>query len=295
VEETTADERRTLASWVREAMAGANEWGRRTLASWLLDLEADTMDDEQVLRVYRETGRRHDLVRRLLELGRAEEAVEEARLAEGYEVIRMADLLVAGGHGTEAEALVRERAREEKDGWLLEWLKKRALKRRDVGEALKLARQQFAAGPSPERYKEIRKLAQKQQCWDEVRPELFGVLKQPRWAYVLVPVLLEEGEIDEALRVMQSRAVPGLELDVARAAEKARPEAALEIYRRHAEAQIRYRGRGSYQAACPLLKKVRDLSHRLGENAAWEQYIARLRQDNRSLRALQEELDRARL
>ena len=44
----------------------------------LLDLQADTIDDEAFLLICRQTGRLNDLVDRLLSLNRTDEAVGEA-------------------------------------------------------------------------------------------------------------------------------------------------------------------------------------------------------------------------
>jgi uncharacterized Zn finger protein len=301
-EHATAEERRTLAGWVREAMASARDWSRQTLGGWLLDLEADALDDEAFLRVCRETGRVHDLVDRLLERGRLDEATREAERASDWDLLNLADLFVSRRHGDVAKRLVRERSRKSQDVRLLEWLKKRAVGHKDAAAALDLAEQVFRVQPSLEGYKEIRKLARKVGRWDTLRPRLLEFLKGQRYAYVLVPVYLDEGEIDRALEAVKSER-PYLHgygygnraLDVARAAEKTRPEAAREIYRRQAESLIDQRGRGAYREACTFLKKVRDLYRRLGEEAAWTAYVGRLRERHRSLRALQEELTKARL
>jgi uncharacterized Zn finger protein len=47
------------------------------------------------------------------------------------------------------------------------------------------------------------------------------------------------------------------------------------------------------QAACGLLATVRELYQKVGENATWTTYINGLREANRRLRALKEELTRA--
>jgi hypothetical protein len=302
-EHATQAERRTLADWVRAAMTDARDWSRQMLAGWLLDLEADTLDDEAFLRVCRETGRTHDLVDRLLQLDRLDEAAREAERASDWELLNMADLLVSRRHGDVAERLVRERSRRSDDTRLLEWLKKRAIEHKDPAAALQLAEKVFRAQPSLEGYKEIRKLARKVRRWDDLRPQLLEFLQDERRAYVLIPVYLDEGEIDRALEAVKHERPSaygygygyGMALQVAKAAEKTRPQAALEIYRRQAEGLIDQRGRGAYQEACKFLKKVRDLYQRLDEGAAWTRYVARLREQHRSLRALQEELTKARL
>ncbi|MFC2036949.1 hypothetical protein ACFLYD_03120 [Chloroflexota bacterium] len=78
---------------------------------------------------------------------------------------------------------------------------------------------------------------------------------------------------------------------MAQAAEADHPHAALEIYRSRAERLIAARGRANYQIAVEHLLRVRALHRRLSEEATWNTYIARLREDHRRLRALREELD----
>jgi uncharacterized Zn finger protein len=79
---------------------------------------------------------------------------------------------------------------------------------------------------------------------------------------------------------------------VARAAEADHPKAAAGLYRAEAERLIAAQGRANYVVATEHLLRVRDLHRRLGEEAAWTVYVARLRQEHRRLRALREELDR---
>jgi uncharacterized Zn finger protein len=300
IELATPEERHMMAGWVREDMAGSDGWRREHLGGLLLDLEADTLDDETYLRVCRETGRRYDLVERLLQLGRLEEALREAESANDWELLQLADLLVSRRHANEAERLVRARSGQSQDVRLLEWLHKRAVGRKDRAVALELAQTIFARQPSLELYKEIRTLARKQKGWDELRPRLLAPLRRARTTYVLVPILLEEGEIDEALKVVRGKpnyfySYDSEKLSVAQAAETKRPRAALEIYREFAEGLINQRGRGNYAAACGYLKKVRALHKKLGEEDDWTRYLTRLREKHRGLRALQEEMTKARL
>ncbi len=95
-------------------------------------------------------------------------------------------------------------------------------------------------------------------------------------------------------QVLASRWARGGELSirVAQAAEESRPRAALQLYAQEAESLIRARGRSNYATAAAYLIRVCELYRRLGEPGAWDAYIAALREDNRRLRALKEELAR---
>ena len=84
-----------------------------------------------------------------------------------------------------------------------------------------------------------------------------------------------------------------LAIRVAQAVEEIRPRAALHLYVQEAESLIRARGRGNYITAANDLARVRALYQTLGEPGAWEAYIGYLRDNNRRLRALKEELARA--
>jgi hypothetical protein len=126
----------------------------------------------------------------------------------------------------------------------------------------------------------------------------------------LIQIALDEGEIDRAVELVretQRTNAPTLPhsgggwgarfnidsslfIQVARAAEQLRPQAAIDIYRHYVDSLIGARGRPAYQQAAQLLQRVRDLYARLGEQETWDRYIAGLRDRNRTLRALKEEL-----
>ncbi len=299
-EVATPEERRLLAGWVREAMPRGGNWSREEYGGFLLDLEADTLDDETFLRVCRETGRKRDLVARLLQLGRQEEALEETKPASDYDLTQLADLFVAHRLGDTAERLVQERSQKSKDSRLLEWLKKRAAGRQDTEAVLELSEKLFCLHPSLSGYQELRKLAKKLRRWETLRPKLHAFLKkESHTSYVLIQIYLDEGDLDQALKAVKTERGYGygssMKLEVAKAAEKTRPREALEIYRKQAESHIAERHRGGYQQACPYLKKVQALYKQLGESEAWRRYVGRLREQHGSLRALQEELTKARL
>ncbi|MBM3136466.1 MAG: hypothetical protein FJZ89_14530 [Chloroflexi bacterium] len=82
---------------------------------------------------------------------------------------------------------------------------------------------------------------------------------------------------------------------VARASEDTQPQRAAEVYRALAERAIASRGRDNYHQAAIHLARARDLYRKLGEAAAWEQYMADLRARYSSLPALKDELKKANL
>jgi uncharacterized Zn finger protein len=300
VHKTTPAERRLVAQWLRERLPNDDSWSavyqRRAIGSFLLELEADDLDDEAYLRLCRETGRAVELVDRLLSLGRTGEAMKAIQAAEDHDLLPLADLLVQHGHAQEADWLVEDRAGQAHGTHLLEWLKRRAVERKDKPGALKLAEQIYKRQPTLEEYGELRRLAGKA-SWPEMRRRLLADLERRHNAWLLIEIYLQEKEIKPALAVLKTDwgRRCGHKLDVAKAAEKDHPREAKELYREAAESLIEHRNRESYKSACAHLRKVRELSKRLHENGVWDEYLTGLRDRYRPLRALREELERARL
>jgi uncharacterized Zn finger protein len=126
----------------------------------------------------------------------------------------------------------------------------------------------------------------------------------------LIEIALDEGDIDRALRLLKGMAKKDsygytynngygyygfgdIALQVARATEETRPREAIELYRQRAERLIAQRGRQNYQQACTSLAKMRTLYEQFGERETWTGYVTALREQNRNLRALKEELANA--
>jgi uncharacterized Zn finger protein len=308
VEQTTAEERRTIAGWIRDAISESSDsyWSKGVYGGFLLDLEEDTLDDETFLRICRETGRTGDAVDRLLTLGRVDEAIREAEQASDFYLMGLADIFVQHGHDDLAERMIRERSKTSQDTRLLEWLKNRYLARNEVATALELAGEIFYKEfPSLTRYQEIRQLARQVGRWETLRPALLEYLRTKQNNQLLIQIALDEGDIDKALELVKTEQRSGqayaygysygygyssIALEVARAAEATHPRESIEIYRKHVERLIDQRGRGSYRHACQYLSRMRDLYEKLGEQGTWATYITALRDKNRNLRALKEEL-----
>lgn len=305
MEKTTPQERRKLIQWVEKEIESrkgeASSWSRDSYTGFLLDLQAEDLDDEAFLAFCRKHKRQGDLVRRLLQLERVEEAVKEIEKTTGFELVNYADLLVEHKQGEVAEQLVQKRAIHSKDRHLSDWLFKRAKDRKDWPRALELAERKFEEEPYNRQsmYFEIQTLANKLKCWDSLRPKLLAAFKKENDSDSLISIYLKEGKIDEALEELKKPKKWGvnfwLGLEVAKAAEKSHPQEAADIYKRHVQSLIDQRGRSSYQEACRHLKKIRSLYQKVEQDQEWDRYISQIREKNPSLRALQEELTKAKL
>jgi len=181
------------------------------------------------------------------------------------------------------------------------WLKQRAQERGDLAEALALAESLFWEQPTVPGYQELRDLAHSLGRWDGLRAAILSRLANQGQYSFLTEIHLEEGEVDRALETLQQTGTarwawdwPGspLRIQVAQAAEESRPREAVRLYREAIERLIASRGRHNYAEAATYLVRLRDLYHRLGEPETWETLVAGLKEQNRRLRALREELNK---
>ena len=310
-------ERQTIAEWIRERLADEEEeitgLERQAYGGFWLDLEKETLDDEAYLRICRETDRTADLVARLLTLGRIDEAVRETQRVVDLAFLKLADLFVQHEQDAVAERLVSTRIKENSALHLLEWLQQYYRDRGNLAAELEIAETSFRMQHSLKRYQELRDLAKRLDRWETLRPELLGFLEQAgttRNTMLLTEIALDEGDIDRALHLLEDMSkedsygytyhegsgyyrLGDIDLQVARAAEESRPHEAIKLYRQRAERLIDQRGRQNYQDACTFLAKMRALYEQLGEGETWTSYLSALREQNRNLRALQEELANA--
>ncbi|MCI0396313.1 MAG: hypothetical protein L0322_15425 [Chloroflexi bacterium] len=309
LEQATPAEKSQMVEWVEAELAGASpadqfsgKWRQQSYGRFLLALQAETLTDEQFIQLCRQAALTSQVVDRLLALSRLDEAVAEAQAAADYDLLSLANVLVAHGHGATAEGLVWERLARSKDRRLDGWLKEYAVKNEEWPKAIIYAENLFWQNPDTGSYQEIQSLAEKLGDWPARREKILQRLAQENRHDLLTRIHLLEGDVALALAALDrlhTMRTPGwaysdsLSIEVAQAAEASYPREAIRLYRRQVERLIAGRGRGNYVTAAEYLKQVRSLYQRLNETAAWNNYIADLRLQNPRLRALQEELKRA--
>lgn len=310
----TPEEKQVVAEWVRELLASFGGSGTDFHSNWqhqhygglLLDLEADTLDDEAFLRVCRETGRIHDLVERLLELDRVEEATQVAESSSDYDLLSLANRFVTHQQDAVILRLMRARAVNSQDSRLKAWLRDYARTHNHPEEALALTEELFWVRPSLEVYQELQKLAGPLQQWEALRARILEPLEQDtQYGSLLVECYLFENEVGLAIETFKqtekNRAATWgrhnygspLCIRVAQAAENDFPWDAIDFYMRTVFFLIDTRGRGSYATAAQYLLRVRELYKRLGNPGRFTSILQNLRDANKKLRALKEELDKA--
>jgi uncharacterized Zn finger protein len=311
---TTPQEKHLVAQWVRTALAELqgnkqeSDWRRKHYGDLLLALEADLLSDEEFLRIGRETKSIQAVVTRLLELGRADEAAQDACQADGWQMVKLADLFVQYGQDTAVEAMMNEKAQQEMYTMYADWLKNHYLAKNNLAAALEMAELILRKRPWFAEYQKMRELAIQLGNWETVRQGALTFLETTKSISTLVEVALDEGDIEQALQLLKATKssgpdgyqwqydyarTPEVALKAAERTEEAYPHASIDLYQQHVERLITGRGRSRYQVACSYLVKIRSLYEKLDEAGHWTNYIAWLRKRHSRLSTLKQELEAA--
>jgi uncharacterized Zn finger protein len=311
LQDTTPEEKHLVAQWVRSALAELQEnkqesdWRRKHYGGLLLALEADILSDEEFLRIGRETKSIQEVVTRLLELGRVDEAVQDASQANGWLLVKLAASFVQYEQDSAVERMMHEKAQQERYTMYADWLENHYLAKNNLAAALEMAQLIFQKRPWFSEYQKMHDLAMQHGNWETVRQEALAFLETTNNTSTLVEVALDEGSIERALQLLEATKPHGLEnyqwqYDYARApegalktaerAEEAYPRASIGLYQQYVERLISGRGRSNYQVACRYLAKMRSLYEKLDETGQWATYIAWLRKRHSRLSTLKQEL-----
>ena len=305
--EATPEERRGVVQWVQAAMkkerSDPTGFRKQAWGDFLLDLQKDDLDDESFLKICRETGRVGDLVDKLLELKRVDDATAEARKAADYDLYQMTSLFTSRKQGDLIERLMTERAQTTKDTRIWEWLQAHCKDRKDETGEWQWAMRLFEHYPNFEGYKKMRALAKahKRKDWDAVREQIIARIKRDNANAhdgILIQIYMDEGDIDAAIALTQKMSKHSFwsyDSQVAKAAEGPRPEYAYAFYQEQVETIVKRRERSKYEEATKLMLTMRKLAVRLKQEAAWQAFVSRIRVEGEKLRAFQEELARANL
>jgi uncharacterized Zn finger protein len=302
LEHATDEEWKWIEEHVRAEIAKSHDWAREVLVRFLAEGQERHGQENAAAALIREMGTPQQRAFLLVDEGKTDEAVALARkhftqlpgLMEQF-----ADALVEAGAKDDALALMTEQAEKKDAYWnYIEWLVKHHRKHGDPQEALKWQQKVFTQHPSVEAFKVLREVSSKLSRWEQVRADVLGVLEREKRMDALIEIALHEGDVARALELLPRVSGWGwrdYKSEVAQAAEKDHPEAALSLYKEVVEQAIGRRGRDSYQEAAEYLKRVKKLYKRLNAQSDWDGYIQGLRTQYARLPALQEELRRAQL
>ena len=297
---TTPEEQARIVSWIEEKIDGSqprdfsSQWRLEAYGGLLLNLQSETLSNEQFIELCRRTNRLQDLVERLLRLERVGEAVSTATDASDYELLALADLFVAHSHEQIAEDLIWERAGTSNDMRLDNWLQDQAVATGDWRKAIEYASKQFRRRPSLESYREIEEIAEKLGDWSARRERMLAALTDREEYVLLTRIYLHEKNLPASLETLSQMRYGGeLAMEVAQLAEESHPREAIRLYREEVDRLIAARGRSNYAQAAVYLGRMKELYEKLQEPAVWQNTIEAVRNHKPRLPALLDELQQA--
>ena len=302
IEHATEEEWREIETRVRDKVNGMtgqySGWARQALVSFLAErLEQDGRESEVSDLVF-ELGTEEQQANELIRLRRFEEAIaiaQEKFVNLPGLVIQFAENLAKAGGIREAIVYVTSQLESRDRSHYLGWLAQNAERTGDPETALRWRLSQMRESPNLEVYLSLRAIARELDRWDSLRQDVIGSLESEQGWDLLIAIALEEGELTRAIALLPKQKWLRHDLDVARAAERDQPQAAIEIYRREVDRRISHRGRENYRAAARLLQRVKELYLREGMPDKWKNYLSGLRHEHARLPALQDELNKAKL
>lgn len=324
----TKEERESVEMWLRQEIKESSLASRNSsVVNFLVTLkQASHSSEDDILAEYRHAGLYKELTDKLLEFGRADEAlsVAQANLTEQLQVTKFAEQLLTLGETwaepalalvetrlAQAERIAQSNPKDFTIGRAVSnyrhWLSEKYLLYGKTQQALDMELARFQADPDQYTYYTVQSTAQasgqSQIAWSDLQPRLIKTLEQKgRWGS-LINIYLKEGEVGLALSALaeisgssysyrSGISLDSYQLQVAQAAETQYPNDAIRLYKPMVEALIRGRGRENYQKAASYLIRIKALYQKQDQESEWHTYITNLRNSNKSLRALKEELDK---
>lgn len=292
----SAEEWAWIEERVRAEILKAGDWERSVLVRFLAEARERGGHANDVNELIRELGTPEQQAHLLIQEGQIEAAraqINQVIAGKPGLVTQFADALLEAGAPQAAVALVVE---NDSDRWMnREWLAKYYRTHGTPQEAAEAQQRVFLSAPSVEAFKTLHQVSRKAGNWETVRARTLHALQAQKKVGVLVDIALHEGDVARALELLPD--VRGGWHDykwaVAQAAEKDYPQKAIALYQELAETAIARRSRGSYQQAAAHLKRAKQLYGRLRAKADWETYFQALRTRHKTLRALQDELQKA--
>jgi hypothetical protein len=179
-----------------------------------------------------------------------------------------------------------------------DWLEDYYCKFGTTAEATEWSMKGFGRLPNLARYLKLKELHPKKRVWNSLQKELFQQLEEKRSYNIWIDIMLAEDSLDRAIALLEKLS-PYNRLSklvqVAKIAEKEKPQAAIGIYQMVVTDFIASKNRSAYQNSVTYLKIIRSLYESTKQQSHWTSYISTLRTTYPTLRALQEELSKAKL
>ena len=304
--QATHGERARVADEVMDRLPGTSPgYEREHGARLVLDLDGGRFKDPAYLEFCQANGLHMERVARLASRRRWQEARSVAETdVPRHQLTEAADLLVKGGHRELAVQIVEKRLQDPEDRafhdrWM-QWLQGQAEARNDLPQARKLAWERLLESPSMATYEAFKRVSKRMRSWSKNEPSALHLLQRPELRPLLTEVHVEEGRVQEALRVFRGLtkdrswdpSLHSLQEHLARAAQKDFPSEARDLYLDLAERSISFKTRGAYSSAAPLVKLACSMGDRAGKGDGTNEILRSLYRRYPGLPALWDELGR---
>jgi tetratricopeptide (TPR) repeat protein len=240
--------------------------------------------------------------------------VKKRSLSTAYDFYRIAETYQkAGMHEQALEWAEKGIAAfpERTDSRLRELLADEYHRRKRHTEAMEVVWQDFVDRPGLERYRGLKRHADKAGCWDEwrtraldlLRPSPVGTVRgspgrertesRRRDGSRLVEVLLWDGDVEAAWQAAREwGCFDGLWMELADRRAREHPDEAVPIYQRHIPQILNQKNNAAYREAVAILKKIQESMTRLDQQAEFERYLESVRAEHRRKRNFMKMLDR---
>lgn len=267
---------------------------------WLLVLlEQDQLDDQAYIERCRKLGRHDAAIRRLIELDRIPQAIEQTRQTQEAVFLAMIQEFSARGFAAQVEPLVRERFATSANPQLGRWLEHQLAQQGAYTQTQALILARFLRRPELKTWLELREIAQTYtQDWPLLSPSLFAHLRELDDQPTLTRCLLAEQQHEQAHQALLQAEAKGqlptaharneLELEVAYALIPSRPHTAIHLFQRVAERALHQRNAEGLELATTQLLEVKRLYLELHEQPSWLEYIEDLDERFGRLQGLRE-------
>ncbi len=296
----------TLEAWIHESLGEAShkprsDYRRRGLISMLLDLYAREGRHEAYLTLCAEEGQRLALCEKLVDLGRAGEAMRVVRREPlpDHKAWHLVERLEQAGH--EAFAIeVAEAALPEARGWPLgklgNWLLERYERQNDRTSALEIHLARFRASPNFALYQSIAEQARELGRWEQLKPGLDQVVEERGSHSLKIEMALADGDLPRAMEIVERSGAAINQTWTDRVAHRAAESAehypwAVAYYEHQAEKHIAGKRRHLYQEALKILKTIRQVYRRHNAPGEWDAFIADVRKRHRGKKVFLEVIE----
>lgn len=241
-------------------------------------------------------------------------AVKKRTLATAYDYLQIAEAYRGARKPDQALEWAQKGLAafpERTDLRLREFVAAEYHRRKRHGEAMKLIWAEFRDSPGVDSFNLLKEHATRAGGWSEWRAKALEHLRALRakdsrthrsgafWAYghnsTLVRILLAEKDVDAAWSEAQvAGCADDLWMQLAATRERDHPEDAIAIYRRRIEPTLDRKNNDAYREAMRLLRKIRSLMAKIGQEKDFDSYLRSLREAHKPKRNFMKLLDHVR-